>query len=201
MELRTIKTALISVSEKSNLTALTAALAIRPVKLISTGGTHAAITQLGLPVTKISEVTGSPEVMGGRVKTIHPRIAGGILFRREETEDWYALGQLGGTPIDLVVVNLYPFQEKLRQPGITDAELIENIDIGGPSLIRAAAKNHRDVVVITSPSDYQSLITHLDSFDGQTHLEYRRELAAKAFALTQAYDQAIANYFEHGIPD
>ncbi|MBI5037854.1 MAG: hypothetical protein HZC01_04095 [Candidatus Kerfeldbacteria bacterium] len=194
MNMRKITRALISVSDKANLTGLVASLHSHGVEIISTGGTFKAIQQVGIPVIPVSDFTGSPEVMDGRVKTIHPKIAGGILFRREETNDWYALGQLGGKPIDLVVVNLYPFREKVAA-GASHAEIVENIDIGGPSLLRAAAKNYDDVAVITEPGDYIRLMTQLDANDGQTELAFREECAGKAYTLTAAYDKEIAKYF------
>jgi phosphoribosylaminoimidazolecarboxamide formyltransferase/IMP cyclohydrolase len=194
MELRAITRSLVSVSDKANLGLLAGYLAEHDIEIVSTGGTLRDIVGLGMPATSVSDFTGSPEVMDGRVKTLHPKVFGGVLFRRDKHPDWYALGQLGSKPIDLVVVNLYPFIEKLTVPGITHEELIENIDIGGPSLLRAAAKNYRDVVVITT-TDYHQLIDHLEAHGGQTTLAFREQCAAQVFALTAEYEQAIADYF------
>ncbi len=188
------KRAIISVSDKRNLSLLVGTMGTYAIEMISTGGTADTITGLGGAVTRVSDFTGSPEVMGGRVKTLDPSVFGGILFRRDDPLHWHALGWLRSHPIDIVVVNLYPFQEKVTE-GKPHGEIVENIDIGGPSLIRAAAKNYQDVVVITSPKQYQLLLTQLQSFDGHTTLDFREQCAAAAFELTADYDAAINQYF------
>ena len=150
-----IRTALLSVWDKSGLVELARALSQRGVRLLASGGTHAAITASGLAVTEVSAHTGQPEILGGRVKTLHPKIHGGILARRDRADDLEVLERQGIEPIDLVVVNLYPFEATIAKPGVTFEEAIENIDIGGPRLIRAAAKNHAHVAVVTSPDQYE----------------------------------------------
>lgn len=194
MEKRKITRALISVSDKDGLPELAQALHRHEIAMLSTGGTAGAIRDIAkCPVTEVSTFTGSPEVMDGRVKTLDPAVFGGILCRRDKHEDWHALGWLHSYLIDLVVVNLYPFAKKLAD-GADHDTLIENIDIGGPSMVRAAAKNYKDVVVITSPSQYQQLITMLDSFDGQTDLEFRVQCFAAAYQYTKEYEVAVATY-------
>jgi phosphoribosylaminoimidazolecarboxamide formyltransferase / IMP cyclohydrolase len=183
--------ALLSVSDKAGLIELASGLVRRGVELVSTGGTARALEQAGLPVTPISAVTGFPEMMDGRVKTLHPLVHGGILARRSEPDDLAAAARHGITLIDLVVVNLYPFMKAAADPDVTFDRLIEEIDIGGPSLLRAAAKNFQDVLVIVSPSDYPAVLQQLDR-DGGASPEFRFELARRAFAHTAAYDAAIA---------
>src|SRR5512140_1690054 len=184
-----IRRALLSVSDKTGLVPLAQALAARGVELLSTGGTHKALVAAGVPVTTVESYTGSPEVMDGRVKTLHPRVHGGILMRGPV--DDADLERIGGKPIDLVVVNLYPFQKTLDRPSATHAEIIENIDIGGPSMVRSAAKNHARVTVVSDPSDYPAVLAEIEA-SGDVSLPTRRRLAAKAFAHTAAYDGAIA---------
>jgi phosphoribosylaminoimidazolecarboxamide formyltransferase/IMP cyclohydrolase len=162
------------------------------VELISTGGTAKALRDAGLTVKDISEHTGFPEMLDGRVKTLHPKIHGGILGRRDDPGHVSAMKAQGIQPIDLVVVNLYPFAQTVARKGITLDEAIENIDIGGPAMVRSAAKNHRDVAVVTDPQDYRNLLDHLEA--GSVGPELRRELAQKAFAHTAAYDGAISSY-------
>jgi phosphoribosylaminoimidazolecarboxamide formyltransferase/IMP cyclohydrolase len=186
-----IRRALLSVSDKTGLVPLAQALAARGVELLSTGGTHKALGAAGVPVTTVEAYTGSPEVMDGRVKTLHPRVHGGILMRG--AVDDADLERLGGRPIDLVVVNLYPFAETLARPGATHEEIIENIDIGGPSMVRSAAKNHARVAVVTDPADYAGLLAEIEA-SGEVSTATRRRLAAKAFAHTAAYDGQIAGY-------
>src|SRR5215510_8161258 len=154
--------ALLSVSNKFGLVEFARALTARGFELLSTGGTARTLAEAGLPVTNVSDVTGFPEMMDGRVKTLHPHIHGGILARRSNAEDLHALARLGIQSIDLVVVNLYPFVETARQPGVTFDELVEQIDIGGPSMVRAAAKNFEDVLVVVDPHRYADVLTELD---------------------------------------
>jgi len=188
---RAVARALISVSDKTGVVELASSLARRGVELLSTGGTYRALRDAGIPVTEVSAHTGSPEIMDGRVKTLHPRIHGGILGRRG-TDDAVMLAE-GIAPIDLVVVNLYPFEATVARPGCTFDEAIENIDIGGPTMVRAAAKNHRDVAVVVDPSDYASLQLALER-DGGTTLTERRQFALKAFRHTARYDALVARY-------
>ncbi len=190
----TIRRALIAVADKSGLAELAAGLARHKVELISTGGTAAALRQAGAAVREVAEVTGVPEMLGGRVKTLHPRIHGGILARREVAEDLAALRAEGIAPIDLVVVNLYPFEETAAR-GASFAECIEQIDIGGPALIRAAAKNHRHVCVVVDPRRYGEVLEEMARNGGAIGDALRRSLAAEAFRRTAAYDLAISNWF------
>ncbi|PYZ96559.1 bifunctional phosphoribosylaminoimidazolecarboxamide formyltransferase/inosine monophosphate cyclohydrolase [Alteribacter lacisalsi] len=188
------KRALLSVSDKTGIEALAEQLSNAGVKLISTGGTKRAIEAAGIPVTGIEEVTGFPEMMDGRVKTLHPRIHGGLLALRESAEHMRALREHEIEPIDLVVVNLYPFQATIERPDATFDEAIENIDIGGPSMIRSAAKNHESVAVVVDPADYGRVVSELKDGDGELTAEFRRKLAAKAFRHTASYDALIAQY-------
>jgi phosphoribosylaminoimidazolecarboxamide formyltransferase/IMP cyclohydrolase len=188
-----IRRALLSVTDKSGLIDLARVLAGRGVHLLASGGTRSAIVEAGLDVTEVSAYTGQPEILGGRVKTLHPRLHGGILARRDVADDLAALEAQGIEPIDLVVVNLYPFEATIARPGVTFEEAIENIDIGGPSLIRGAAKNHPFVAVVTDPAQYPALIDQL-STSGGTTLAFRRGLALAVFEQTARYDRAIADY-------
>jgi phosphoribosylaminoimidazolecarboxamide formyltransferase / IMP cyclohydrolase len=190
-----IRRALLSVYDKRGLLDLAAALAERGVELLASGGTYAALKGDGFAVTEVSEYTGQAEILGGRVKTLHPKIHAGILARRDVPDDLATLERLGFPPIDLVVVNLYPFEATVARVGTTFAEAIENIDIGGPSLIRAASKNHDHVAVATSPDQYPELIAALRG-PGGTSLGERRRLATAAFGHTARYDRAIASYLE-----
>jgi phosphoribosylaminoimidazolecarboxamide formyltransferase/IMP cyclohydrolase len=187
-----MRRAILSVSDKSGLASFGRALAARGFELVSTGGTAKALADAGLSVVNVSDVTGFPEMMDGRVKTLHPRIHGGILARRHHPEDLQLARQHGIGLVDLVVVNLYPFVETAARPGIAFDDLIEQIDIGGPSLVRAAAKNFRDVLIVVSPKDYDAVIAELDRDGGPTPA-FRFELARRAFAHTGAYDTAIAS--------
>lgn len=196
-----IKRALISVSDKTGIIELASELEKMGIEIISTGGTLKTLKEAGLHVVSVSTFTGAPEIMGGRVKTLHPKIHAGILYRRDSQDDIDQLSQSDYKGIDLVVVNLYPFQQTAAKPESDDPIIIENIDIGGPSMIRAAAKNHYSVTVIVDPSDYSSLIDQLKSNNGETDLAYRRKSAKKAFQLTSIYDTAIANYFKIGKPE
>ncbi len=199
-ELRRITRALLSVSDKTGLLEFAAALSARGVELISTGGTRKTLADAGLPVIDISEVTGFPEIMDGRVKTLHPMVHGGLLGIRANPEHQAAMFAHGIAPIDLLVVNLYPFESTVAKGEDFDT-CIENIDIGGPAMIRAAAKNHPDVGVIVDTSDYATLLADLDANDGQMTLTLRRKLAQKAYARTAAYDAAISNWFAAQLGD
>ena len=192
--LRRASRALISVSDKTGLIAFAGALTGYGIELISTGGTRKELTDAGLNVTEVSDLTGFPEMMDGRVKTLHPAVHGGILAVRNNAAHVEAMRAHRIRPIDLVVVNLYPF-EQTEARGASFDDCIENIDIGGPALIRAAAKNHGDVVVIVEPTDYAALLDEFARHGGMTTLELRRRLSAKAYARTAAYDAAIANWF------
>src|SRR5687767_5573176 len=187
-----MRRAILSVSDKSGLIPFGKALSARGFELVSTGGTAKALADAGLPVVNVSDVTGFPEMMDGRVKTLHPKIHGGILARRHHPDDLMLARQHGIGLVDLVVVNLYPFVETAAKPGIKFDDLIEQIDIGGPSLVRAAAKNFRDVLIVVSPQDYDGVIAELDRDGGPTPA-FRFELARRAFAHTGAYDTAIAS--------
>jgi phosphoribosylaminoimidazolecarboxamide formyltransferase / IMP cyclohydrolase len=181
--------ALLSVSDKTGLVDLARGLVSRGFELVSTGGTARTLADAGLPVTNVSDVTGFPEMMDGRVKTLHPKIHAGILARRDHADDLHALARHGIAAIDLVIVNLYPFEETARKPDVAFADLVEQIDIGGPSMVRAAAKNFRDVLVVVDPGDYSRL---LQALDASPTLEFRYELMRKALAHTGAYDTAIS---------
>src|SRR5262245_55654720 len=188
-----IQRALRSVSDKTGLTALAKALAGAGVELISTGGTAKALRDAGLTVTDLSSYTGFPEMMDGRVKTLHPKVHGGLLFIRGNQSHEAAALANGIQPIDLVVVNLYPFEQTVAKQGVPLQEAIENIDIGGPSMLRSAAKNHESVTVIVDPNDYTIVADQIKE-TGNTTLQLRQRLAAKVFARTAAYDSAIAAY-------
>ncbi|AHE51752.1 bifunctional phosphoribosylaminoimidazolecarboxamide formyltransferase/IMP cyclohydrolase [Sphingomonas sanxanigenens] len=189
-----IARALLSVSDKSGLVALGQALAGHGVELVSTGGTAKALRDAGLAVKDISELTGFPEMMDGRVKTLHPKVHGGLLAVRDDPAHLAAMAEHGIGAIDLVVVNLYPFAQTVAKGAERD-EIIENIDIGGPSMVRSAAKNHAHVAIVTDPADYAELIAALAETGGATSLAFRRRLAAKAYAATAAYDAMISQWF------
>ncbi len=193
-----IRTALLSVSDKTGIIELAQALAAQGVKLLSTGGTHKAIAAAGLAVTDVSDVTGFPEIMDGRVKTLHPTVHGGLLAIRDDAEHQAAMKEHGIDGIDLAVINLYPFEE-VRAAGGDYPTTVENIDIGGPAMIRASAKNHAYVAIVTDPSDYAGVIEALNANDGQTPYAFRQKLAAKAYARTAAYDTAISNWFAEAL--
>jgi phosphoribosylaminoimidazolecarboxamide formyltransferase/IMP cyclohydrolase len=192
-----IKRALLSVSDKSGLVELGQALAERGVELISTGGTARALREAGLDVLDVADVTGFPEMMDGRVKTLHPKVHGGLLALRDNPEHAAAMEQHAIGAIDLVVVNLYPFEATVAK-GAERAEIIENIDIGGPSMVRSAAKNHGFVTILTDPADYADFEAELAANDGATSEAFRIRMAGKAYARTAAYDAAIANWFAFG---
>jgi phosphoribosylaminoimidazolecarboxamide formyltransferase/IMP cyclohydrolase len=193
-----IRTALLSVSDKTGIIELAQALCDHGVKLLSTGGTHKAIAAAGLPVTDVSEITHFPEIMDGRVKTLHPNVHGGLLAIRDDADHRAAMEAHGIDGIDLAVINLYPFEE-VRAAGGDYPTTVENIDIGGPAMIRASAKNHAYVTIITDPSDYPALIDTLKAQNGETPYSFRQRLAAKAYARTAAYDTAISNWFAEAL--
>jgi phosphoribosylaminoimidazolecarboxamide formyltransferase / IMP cyclohydrolase len=193
-----VSRALVSVSDKTGLEAFAKGLADRGITIISTGGTADSLRSWGIDVVPVDEVTGHPEILGGRVKTLHPKIHGGILARAGHEGDAEQMREGGIEPIDLVVVNLYPFEEWVQRRGVGDDELIEQIDIGGPTLIRAAAKNHARVGVVTSPDQYGEVLEELDAGDGEISPTLRRRLAGAAFQRTARYDATIANWFAEG---
>ena len=186
--------ALLSVSDKSGIVELAQLLAKLGIEIISTGGTAKTITDAGIPVIPIDEVTRFPEMMDGRVKTLHPKIHGGLLARRDLASHIQSMNDHDIKPIDLVIVNLYPFEATIAKEGVTDPQAIEQIDIGGPSMVRSAAKNHASVAIVTDPSQYESLIEELEANDGQTTLALRKNLAAQAFVQTASYDTMIAQW-------
>jgi phosphoribosylaminoimidazolecarboxamide formyltransferase/IMP cyclohydrolase len=192
-----IQRAILSVTDKSGLAAFAQKLAQLGVELISTGGTAKLLRDSGIAVKDISDLTGFPEMLDGRVKTLHPKVHGGILHRREDASHRAAVAAHGILPIDMVVVNLYAFEQTAAKPGVHFDEIIENIDIGGPSMIRSAAKNFRDVVVVTSPADYEAIANEMAQNGGTLSLETKWRLAQKAFATTAAYDSGIASTLEH----
>src|SRR5512144_2705379 len=185
--------ALISVSDKTGVVELAQALHAQGVRLISTGGTAKLLADKGLPVTEVAEVTGFPEMLDGRVKTLHPAVHGGLLARRDLPEHMSAIAEHGIAPIDLVVVNLYPFRQTASRAGVTPDEVIEQIDIGGPSMLRSAAKNFASVTTVVDPADYASVLAAITG--NEDDLDFRRRLAAKVFEHTAAYDAAIASWF------
>ncbi|AYM06719.1 bifunctional phosphoribosylaminoimidazolecarboxamide formyltransferase/IMP cyclohydrolase [Agrobacterium radiobacter] len=193
-----IRTALLSVSDKTDIIELATVLSKLGVKLLSTGGTAKAIAEAGLPVTDVSDVTNFPEIMDGRVKTLHPNVHGGLLAIRDDAEHVEAMKAHGIEAIDLSVINLYPFEE-VRAKGGDYPTTVENIDIGGPAMIRASAKNHAYVTVVTDPSDYPDLVEALQADDGQTSYALRQRFAAKAYARTAAYDAVISNWFAQAL--
>ena len=193
-----IKRALVSVSDKTGVVELAKFLHEKGVEIVSTGGTMKAIRDAGIPVTYVSDVTGFPEIMDGRVKTLNPRIHGGILAVRANPSHMEELKKHDITPIDLVVVNLYPFKETVAKPGVTEEECIENIDIGGPAMVRASAKNFKDVIIVTYPSRYKLLMEQLEK-TGDVDYRTRKELALEAFSHTHEYDGMIAKYLEDSL--
>ncbi|MFV0337640.1 MAG: bifunctional phosphoribosylaminoimidazolecarboxamide formyltransferase/IMP cyclohydrolase [Chthoniobacterales bacterium] len=189
-----VQRALISVSDKTGLVEFAKRLHQLEIEILSTGGTSKTLREAGVPVTDIANFTGSPEILDGRVKTLHPKVHGGLLYIRGNEEHEKQAAEYKIPPIDLVVVNLYPFVETISREGVTLEEAIEQIDIGGPSMIRSAAKNYRSVTVVTSPEDYESVAEALEGEGGETDLKLRERLAIKAFATTAAYDSAIFEY-------
>ncbi|HCE1609314.1 TPA: bifunctional phosphoribosylaminoimidazolecarboxamide formyltransferase/IMP cyclohydrolase [Vibrio parahaemolyticus] len=195
---RPIRRALISVSDKTGIVEFAQALAERGVDILSTGGTARLLAEQGIAVTEVSDYTGFPEMMDGRVKTLHPKVHGGVLGRRGQDDD--VMEKHGINPIDMVVVNLYPFAETVAKEGCTLADAVENIDIGGPTMVRSAAKNHKDVTIVVNASDYDRVIAEMDANDKSLTLETRFDLAIAAFEHTAAYDGMIANYFGTMVP-
>ena len=195
---RPIRRALLSVSDKTGIVEFARALQARGVELLSTGGTARLLADAGLPVTEVSDYTGFPEMMDGRVKTLHPKVHGGILGRRGIDDG--IMSQHGISPIDLVAVNLYPFAATVAKPDCSLADAIENIDIGGPTMVRSAAKNHKDVTIVVNASDYDRVIDEMDSNDNSLSYATRFDLAIAAFEHTAAYDGMIANYFGTKVP-
>ncbi|HDY7868645.1 TPA: bifunctional phosphoribosylaminoimidazolecarboxamide formyltransferase/IMP cyclohydrolase [Vibrio vulnificus] len=195
---RPIRRALISVSDKTGIVEFAQALAERGVDILSTGGTARLLAEQGIAVTEVSDYTGFPEMMDGRVKTLHPKVHGGVLGRRGQDDE--VMAKHGINPIDMVVVNLYPFAETVAKEGCTLADAVENIDIGGPTMVRSAAKNHKDVTIVVNASDYHRVITEMDANDKSLTLETRFDLAIAAFEHTAAYDGMIANYFGTMVP-
>jgi phosphoribosylaminoimidazolecarboxamide formyltransferase/IMP cyclohydrolase len=189
-----IRRALISVSDKTGLVEFARGLARFPLEIISTGGTAQALRAAGLKVTEVSQFTGFPEMLDGRVKTLHPKVHGGVLYLRDNPLHRAAMEAQGFSPIDLVVVNLYPFQETVSRAGVSRAEAIEQIDIGGPSMLRSAAKNHRWVTVVSRPAHYPRVLEEMERLGGATSLELREELAAEVFQTTSRYDRGIGEY-------
>src|SRR5437868_5875088 len=194
MSTQKIKRALLSVSDKSGLVPFAKILADAAVELLSTGGTAKALREAGLKVMDLSAYTGFPEMLDGRVKTLHPRVHGGLLFIRGNEEHEAAARKHSIEPIDLVVVNLYPFEKTVAKPDVALHDAIENIDIGGPSMLRSAAKNHDSVTVVIDPMDYAEIADQIKEH-GNTTIEQRRKLAVKVFARTSAYDGIIAAHF------
>ncbi|WP_192459365.1 bifunctional phosphoribosylaminoimidazolecarboxamide formyltransferase/IMP cyclohydrolase [Musicola keenii] len=195
---RPIRRALLSVSDKAGIVEFAQALSQRGVELLSTGGTAHLLADAGLPVTEVSDYTGFPEMMDGRVKTLHPKVHGGILGRRGKDDN--VMAQHDIKPIDIVVVNLYPFAQTVAKENCTLEDAVENIDIGGPTMVRSAAKNHNDVAIVVKSSDYTAIIAEIDANEGSLTYETRFNLAIKAFEHTAAYDSMIANYFGSKVP-
>ena len=196
-ERKAIKTALISVFHKDGLEEILKKLHEEGVKLLSTGGTQKFIEELGYPCTKVEEITTYPSILGGRGKTLHPKVFGGILARRENDGDIKEMAQYEIPSIDLVVVDLYPFEETVKS-GASEADIIEKIDIGGISLIRAGAKNFKDVVIVPSKAEYADLLEMLNTKGANSDIEDRRHFAERAFATSSHYDTAIHSYFAQG---
>src|SRR5438445_4930173 len=190
-----IQRALISVFDKTGLIPFAQTLVAAKVELLSTGGTARVLRDAGLPLVELSDYTGFPEMLDGRVKTLHPKVHGGLLFLRGNPKHEAAVKAHGIKPIDLVVVNLYPFEKTVAKADVSLHEAIENIDIGGPSMLRSAAKNHESVTVVSDPEDYAAVGEQINRTGGTT-LELRRQLAAKVFARTAAYDTAIAAHLQ-----
>ena len=189
-----IKTALVSVSDKTGLEELIHCLTKHNIQIISTGGTSKAIQELGVNVNDVSSITNFPEMMDGRVKTLHPNIHGGLLAKRDSDDHKNSQKEHGIQDIDLVIVNLYPFEDTINSNS-NDEICIENIDIGGPAMLRSAAKNHQFVTVVSDTDDYEDIISELDKNGGSTTLEFRKKLAAKTYTVTAQYDTLISNWF------
>jgi len=191
-----IQRALISVTDKSGIENLARALIKFGVEILSTGGTARTLAQAGISIREVSDFTGFPEMLDGRVKTLHPKIHGGILGIRTRAEHVNAMKEHGIVPIDMVVVNLYAFEKTIARPGCSLEDAIENIDIGGPTLLRASAKNYPFVTVITDPADYAKIVIEMESSGGAVSIETNFRLAKKVFSLTHEYDGAISRYLD-----
>lgn len=191
-----INRALISVSDKEGVVEFAKTLSDMGIEIISTGGTAKTLSEAGIKVTGISEVTGFPEMMEGRVKTLHPAVHGGLLADRSKPDHMRQIEEQGIKPIDLVAVNLYPFAKTIANPDVSLQDAIENIDIGGPSMVRSSAKNFASVTIIVDPIDYNKVLEEIQSGNGETSYETRSKLAAKAFAHTAAYDTMISAFFK-----
>ena len=191
-----IKRALVSLSDKTGAVQLGQTLHAMGVQILSTGGTARSLQEAGIPVIEVSRYTGFPEMMDGRIKTLHPKIHGALLGKRDNAEHMKQMKTHGIEPIDLVVVNLYPFEKTVAKPDCTLEEAIENIDIGGPTMLRSSAKNYHDVAVVTDPQDYEKIIEEMKKSGGALSLETRFRLAKKVFKLTSHYDKAITEYLE-----
>jgi len=189
-----IRRAVISVSNKKGAVELAKELNTMGVEIISTGGTAKALRDAGIPVKDISDYTGFPEMLDGRVKTLHPKVHGGLLSRRNNPKDMDEIKKHGIDTIDMVVVNLYPFEETISKPGVSFDDAIENIDIGGPTMLRSASKNFQDVAVIVDPSDYEHVIKEMKDLNGDLSYKTRLQLAKKVFSHTSRYDTIIADY-------
>jgi phosphoribosylaminoimidazolecarboxamide formyltransferase/IMP cyclohydrolase len=195
-----IRRAIVSVSDKTGVVEFGRGLAARGVQILSTGGTARSLQGASVPVMEVSAYTGFPEMLDGRVKTLHPRIHGGILGLRDRDDHAAKMREHGIEPIDLVAVNLYPFEKTVAQPGCTLAEAVEQIDIGGPCMIRASAKNHRFVTVVVDPTDYERVLSEMDRLGGEVGVGLNFELAVKAFERTSAYDAAISGWLRERQP-
>ncbi len=199
--MKKIERAILSVTDKSGISEFAKALTEMGVEIISTGGTARVIRDAGVEVKDVSEITDFPEMMNGRVKTLHPKVHGGILAIRDNQEHVSQMEEHGIPSIDMVVVNLYAFEKTVAKEGVTLAEAIENIDIGGPTMLRSSAKNFRYVTVIVDPSDYEKVLDEMKANQGATTLKTRFQLARKVFATTSSYDTAITKYLETIDPD
>ncbi len=197
--MKPIKRALISVSDKTNIVEFAQKLSEQGVTILSTGGTAKLLSDGGVTVTPISDYTGFPEMMDGRIKTLHPKVHGGILGKRDNPDHMQAMDEHGITPIDLVVINLYPFESTIAKSGCTLEDAIENIDIGGPTMVRSSAKNYQDVTVVVNPEDYAVVIKEMKENGGATTLATRQRLSRDAFALTSRYDAAITRYLSQQV--
>ena len=197
--LRRVRRALLSVSDKTGLVEFARGLQGFGVELLSTGGTAAALRAAGLEVRDVSDVTGFPEMLDGRVKTLHPRVHGGLLAVRDNAEHAAAMSEHGIEPIDMAVINLYPFEQTVARAGTTLEEAVEQIDIGGPAMVRSSAKNFNDVAVVTSPDLYLQVFEELTKTGGGLSLDTRSQLALTAFGHTSAYDNAIAGYLSEAL--
>jgi len=189
-----IRRAVISVSDKTGIIGLAKALDTMGIEIISTGGTAKSLREAGISVRDVSDYTGFPEMLDGRVKTLHPKVHGGLLSRRDNPKDMEEIKKHGIDTIDMVVVNLYPFEETVSRPGVSFDDAIENIDIGGPTMLRSASKNFRDVAVLVDPADYGKIIQEMKDLQGDLSYETRLELAKKVFSHTSRYDAIIAEY-------